>query len=100
MGTIVFWNYTLDWLGFHVPWFERFMRAPPLLLIKDGKMLRRNMRQELITEEELMSQIRQQGCQSIENVERAFIEGDGRISIITCDQESKQNGQQKERIPV
>jgi hypothetical protein len=54
-------HYTLDWLGFQVPWFERFMRAPPLLLIKDGKMLRHNTRQELIMEEELMSQIRQQG---------------------------------------
>jgi uncharacterized membrane protein YcaP (DUF421 family) len=63
-------------------------------------MLRRTMRQELITEEELMSQIRQQGCQSIENVEQAFIEGDGRISIITCEQESIQKGQQKERMPV
>jgi uncharacterized membrane protein YcaP (DUF421 family) len=63
-------------------------------------MLRRDMREELITEEELMSQIRQQGCQSIKNVERAFIEGDGRISIITCDRESNQNGQQQERMPV
>lgn len=83
--TIAFWNYALDWIGHHVPWFEQILRAPPLLLIKDGQMLRRNMRQELITEEELMSQMRQQGCDKLSSVERAYIEGDGRISIIRAD---------------
>ncbi len=97
--TIAFWDYALDWLGHHVPWFERFLRAPPLLLIKDGQILRRNMRQELITEEELMSQMRQQGCDHIKSVSRAYIEGDGRISIIRADGEATGNGSDK-RMPL
>src|ERR1041385_116104 len=28
--TIVFWNYALDWLGYHIPWLERFVPPPPL----------------------------------------------------------------------
>src|ERR671917_1517416 len=42
--TIVFWNYAIDWLGFRFPVLQRLTRAPPLLLIKDGEMLFRNMR--------------------------------------------------------
>jgi uncharacterized membrane protein YcaP (DUF421 family) len=83
--TIVFWNYAVDWLGFRFPALQRLTRPPPLLLIKDGEMLFRNMRQEMITTEELNSQLRQQGVEHCSEVKRAYIEGDGRISIIRND---------------
>ncbi|QRM30912.1 DUF421 domain-containing protein [Microvirga sp. VF16] len=83
--TIVFWNYAIDWLGFHFPAFQRFTRPPPLLLIDNGKMLPRNMRQEMITTEELNSELRQQGIEHCSEVKRAYIEGDGTISIIRKD---------------
>jgi len=85
--TIVFWNYAIDWLGFHFPAFQRFTRPPPLLLIDDGKMLPRNMRQEMITTEELNSQLREQGIEHCSQVKKAYIEGDGTISVIRKDKE-------------
>lgn len=96
VGTIAFWNYALDWLGYHVPALRRLTRPPPLALIENGRMLPRNMRQEMITREELMSQLRQQGVEDPAEVEKAFIEGDGRISII-----KKSGGEQREsRSPL
>jgi uncharacterized membrane protein YcaP (DUF421 family) len=83
--TIVFWNFALDWLGYHFPVMQRFTRPPPLPLMRDGQFLRRNMRQEMITTEELLSQLRQQGIEDPAKVKKAFIEGDGRISIISYD---------------
>lgn len=83
--TIVFWNYAVDWLGFHFPAFQRITRPPPLLLIKDGKMIPKNMRQEMITTDELNSQLRQQGVEHCSEVKRAYIEGDGTISVIRKD---------------
>lgn len=83
--TIIFWNYTLDWVGYHFPSFERFVHPPPLPLVKDGNMLRRNMRRELITEGELMSQIHEQGLSDLSQVQAAHMEGDGRISVIAKD---------------
>jgi uncharacterized membrane protein YcaP (DUF421 family) len=80
--TIVGWAYLLDWLGYHVPLIGRFVHPPPLLIVKDGQMLRHNMRKELITPEELMSQLREQGLESLEEVREAYIEGDGQISFI------------------
>jgi uncharacterized membrane protein YcaP (DUF421 family) len=53
--TIIFWNLAIDWLTFHFPTMERLLRPAPLLLIKDGQVLRKHMRQELITMGELIS---------------------------------------------
>lgn len=80
--TIIFWSYAFDWLGFHFPVFQRFFRPPPLPLVRDGKLLRRNMRQELITLDELMSQLREQGADDIAQVEAAYMEGDGHITCV------------------
>jgi uncharacterized membrane protein YcaP (DUF421 family) len=86
VGTIIFWSYTLDWFGYKFPWFGRFIEPPPLPLIKEGKLLRRNMRRELITEEELMSQLREQGLDDFGKVKEAYIESDGRISVVAYEQ--------------
>lgn len=80
--TIVFWNYALDWLGQRFPPMARLLHPPPLPLVKDGRLLRRNMRRELITEEELRSHLRQQGIAEFAQVQAAYMEGDGQISII------------------
>jgi len=82
VGTIILWNYTLDRLAFHVPFFTRFVHPPPLPLVRNGQLLKRNMRMESISEDELMSQLRQAGVDDIAKVKVAHIEGDGRISVI------------------
>lgn len=83
--TIVFWDYFVDWLGYRFPFIQRLVRPAPLLLIKDGRLQRRNMRQELITEEELMGQLREQGVARVEEVKKCYLEGDGHISVIKRD---------------
>ena len=80
--TLIFWNYALDWLGSKVPLFGRLVHPPPLKLIEDGRLLRRNMRKEMITEDEMMSHLREQGVDEVSQVKAAYIEGDGRISVI------------------
>jgi uncharacterized membrane protein YcaP (DUF421 family) len=89
-GTIIFWAYALDWLGYRFEFIGRLLRPPAVLLVRDGRLLRRNMRRELITEEELMSHLRQHGVQDITQVSQASIEGDGHISVVTdrCDETS------------
>jgi len=84
VAVILFWSYALNWLGFRVAWIGRLVHPPPLELVKDGRMLRRNMGKELISEEELMSQLRQQGVDDIADVRSACMEGDGHISVVTA----------------
>lgn len=83
VSTILFWNFAIDWLGYRYPRFGKLIYPPPIALVKDGRMLRRNLRREMLTEEELISQLRQQGVENLADVKKAYIEGDGHISVIT-----------------
>ena len=82
VSTIVAWDWFLDWAGYRFPRLRPLLRPAALPLVVDGRMLKRNMRRELITEEELLSQLREQGVESVEEVKRCCLEGDGRISVI------------------
>ena len=85
VGTILFWTYALEWAGHQFPAVERVLRAPTLVLIENGKMLRKNMRSELITKEELMAQLREKGIEDCAQVRRACMEADGMIGVIKVD---------------
>jgi uncharacterized membrane protein YcaP (DUF421 family) len=82
VATIGFWDYLLDWLGYRYPLFERLIRPAPVLLIRDGRLMRQNMKKEMITEGELMSQLREQGVEDPHQVRKCYLEGDGHLSVI------------------
>jgi uncharacterized membrane protein YcaP (DUF421 family) len=78
-----------------VPWGELFLPGVSLLeiVIRGSVMylsiflllrivLRRNMRQELITFEELASLLRKEGIEDLKEVKSAYMEPDGTISVI------------------
>ncbi len=90
VATIIFWSWMFNWLSFRFPRMERLLSPPSLPLVRDGRMLRRNMQKEMITEDELLSQLRLQGVSSVSDVKEARIESDGRISVV-CDS-PQQNG--------
>lgn len=85
IGIMVAWSYGLNWLGFKFPVVQRLLSPPPLILVKHGRLMLRNLRRELITEGELMVQLRKQGIDNVAEVERAFMESDGSISVIARD---------------
>jgi uncharacterized membrane protein YcaP (DUF421 family) len=96
--TIVFWNYLIDWVGYRFPSLARFTRPAPLMLVDQGRMLRRNMASEMITREELMSQLRQQGLEALDEVKACYIEGDGRISVIRYEKEAQSRQESRPEI--
>lgn len=89
VATLIFWNYTLERLGYHFPRFEKLIQPSPLALIQNGRLLRKNMRTELVTEDDLMSQIRLQGHEHLSEIKEAYMEGDGKISIIPYEKKSR-----------
>ena len=95
VGTLIFWNYAFDWLSFKSEWFGRLIEPPPLPLIKNGKLLRRNMKLELIKEDELLMELREQGMEDISKVKEAYIESDGRISVIQYEERQHEKIERK-----
>ena len=82
VATLIGWNMFFDWVSYRFPAVRKLVEPNPIQLIKDGKMLKRNMRRELITDEELLSKLREQSVESLDQVREAYIESDGQISII------------------
>jgi uncharacterized membrane protein YcaP (DUF421 family) len=82
VGTIFLWDYALDWLAFRSRTVHRLLHPAPLPLVKDGKILRRNLKAELLTVDDLLGQLREQGVNDVREVKRSFIESDGHLSII------------------
>lgn len=81
--TLIAWNFTLNSLSYHIPFVEKLVSAPPLQVVRDGRLLRRNMRREFLTEEELMEHLRREGIEDIKEIKFAYVEGDGHISFIS-----------------
>jgi uncharacterized membrane protein YcaP (DUF421 family) len=82
VGTIVAWNVLIDWLTYASPALQKLFEPPPLLLIHRGRLLRRHLRHELITEEELSAKLRASGIDNYAEVDKAYIETDGQVTVI------------------
>jgi uncharacterized membrane protein YcaP (DUF421 family) len=80
--TIVGWEYLIDWLQYRYPALRSILTPPALTLIQDGRVYRNNLRHELLTEDELRSQLREKEVLSYSEVKVAKLEGDGRLSVI------------------
>ena len=85
LSTLVFWNVVIDWATFRWPALERVLASTKLKLVVDGRMIRRNMRREFITEEELMSKVRAHGLEDLARVKLMYLEADGEITLVKHD---------------
>lgn len=82
VGTIAAWNWLLDYAAYKSPAIRRLLQAQPLPLVQDGKLVRRNLRREMITLDELRAVLREQGVDDIAEVKLATMESDGEISVV------------------
>ena len=100
-GTLIRWNYLLDWAAFKSTIVAKLLEPSPLPLVRDGQIQRRNLRRELITKDELLSQLREQGVEDLAEVGLAYIEPDGAFSVIKNQNEAGDSipQQRKTRTP-
>lgn len=82
IGTIIGWSVLLNFLSFHFETVRRFTLPRPLLLIRDGVKLDRNLRRELIADEELYEMLREHEIEDISEVRRAYLEADGQFTVL------------------
>jgi uncharacterized membrane protein YcaP (DUF421 family) len=80
--TIVSWEYFLDWLSFRFPSVRPILKLPSLKLIQNGRLEQNNLRKEMLTEEELRSQLRELEIENYNEVKLCTLEGDGRLSVL------------------
>lgn len=83
--TVIFWSWLLNWLSYRFPALRFLTAAPPVVLVRDGRMNRRAMASALMSREELMQQLREQGVEELSGVRLATMEGDGEVSVVKRD---------------
>ena len=86
VATILAWNYVLDWRAYRSRFVYRLLHPPSLLLIHNGQIQFRNLRSQLITKQDLLEQLREQGIEGPAGVKRCFLESDGKMSVIRADE--------------
>lgn len=82
VGTIAGWNLLVDWLSFRFEGVRKVFEPSPLQLVRDGRILHANMRRELVTRDDLMSKLRENGIEHLSDVKAAYMESDGEISVL------------------
>ena len=85
IAVIVGWAYSLDWLGYRVPWIQRLVHPEGVFLVRNGRILRENLKKENVTDEEFWSQLRSQGVDDLDDVREVRLEGDGQLSVVRKD---------------
>jgi uncharacterized membrane protein YcaP (DUF421 family) len=74
------------------PWAERLLTGDPAVLATDGELDPAAMRRHRVTEDEVMSAVREMGLAAIDRVRLAVLEPNGEISIIPKEEDRPANG--------
>jgi uncharacterized membrane protein YcaP (DUF421 family) len=82
VATIIVMSLTVDWFAYRFPAVQRFVHPERKPLVVDGRLIRRTLQEELMTEEELMTQLRLNGIDDPAGVKAAYLEGNGEVSVI------------------
>ena len=86
VATLIAWNVLFDWATFRFPAFARFAQPREMTLVRNGRYLRRNMRRELVTVEDIEAKLRGVGVDDVSKVARVTLESDGEITVVRKDE--------------
>ena len=82
---VLAWDWVVNVLEFRFPFIRRLTAEKPVVIVRNGRMLPRAMRHELITEDEVLACIRKNGLERVDEVALATVEKTGEISVVAMD---------------
>lgn len=88
LAVLIALQFLVAWLSVRFAVVRDLVRAEPRMLVYQGELLAGALREERLTEDEVLQALRQQGVGAIELVHAAVLENDGRISVIESSGES------------
>jgi len=81
-GTIALMTVAVSYTSFRFPRLRPLLEGEPEIVVQDGKPIERNLRRNRITLEELAAAARLNQLDSLDDVEWAVLETNGRISFV------------------
>lgn len=85
--TFAGWSLLLGLVGHHSVRARRLLKSAPVVLVRRGQLLDRNLDSERIDRDELASEMRLAGISHLDQVAWAILEPEGKISFIRTDEE-------------
>jgi len=82
ISTIMAWNAGFDYLAFRFPRLRKLLEPPTLRLVREGRIVHRNLEREFMTEEELRAKLREHGIEDLSEVRSAYMESNGAITVL------------------
>ena len=82
VGTIAALQVGTSYLNFRFPKLRSVLDGEPLIIVQDGKPIKRNLDRERVTLDDLAEEARKQNIASIDEVQWAVMETSGEISFI------------------
>lgn len=83
--TLLVINFAVGEATYRWRWFERIVQGRPLPLVRNGKLVIRNLQRERVTLEELRSALRKQNIDCVSRCKHAVLESDGTLTAVRDD---------------
>lgn len=80
--TLIFLQYLISWLMVRSAAFDKLVTASPSLLFFRGQFVRKAMKEQRVTQEQLLAVVRQNRIGSLQDVEAIVMESVGTLSVI------------------
>lgn len=93
-STFAFLAIAMSWITYLFPRAEKLLDGEPRVVIRNGQLLKENLRRDRITESEVQSEMRLAGISSMSRVAWAILEPQGKISFIEKDSEAQRSASQ------
>lgn len=88
-GTLILAGWLSGIVLQRMPALETRLLGAPLVLVRRGQILRKNLQREGLTENDLMVAVRMRGLSDISKAKLAVLEMDGSISVVQSDDEEQ-----------
>lgn len=82
MVILVALDWVVEFTGSVFPRIGKLLYPKPIKLVHDGRIIKRGLDHSMISEEQLMTRVRAEGLVDIRQVKAAFIEANGKITIV------------------
>jgi uncharacterized membrane protein YcaP (DUF421 family) len=85
VSTFAFLAILMSWLTYLSPRAEKLLDGEPRVIIRDGNLIKENLRRDRMTQGEVESEMRLAGIAGMDQVAWAILEPQGKISFIKKD---------------
>ena len=81
-ATLIGLNWLVGFVTARNKRIDRLIEGVPVLLARNGEVYRQILRRQMITEGDLIEAMREADCRSEDEIEAAYLETNGRISVV------------------